>query len=89
MEWIGYLAAVIAAIWVHRDAKARGSKHPWLWAFGVLMILVVFLPLYLIFRPKKKTAGEPDAVCTGCGKPIEGNYPFCPACGQIRKKSNE
>jgi len=89
VEWIGYLLAVVAAIWVHRDAKARASKHPWLWAFGVLMILIVFLPLYLIFRPKKKAAGELVPTCSSCGKTIEGDYPFCPACGQIRKKSGE
>lgn len=82
MEWIGYLAAVIASIWVYRDAKKRESKSPWLWALGVLAVLIVFFPLYLIFRPKKKIIAEP-VPCPHCGKLVEGKPPFCSACGQI------
>lgn len=84
MEWIGYLAAVAAAIWVYRDAKERKSSSPWLWSLGVLLVLVVFFPLYLIFRPKKRNTDEP-VVCPHCNKTVEGSPPFCPACGQILK----
>lgn len=79
-EWVGYVAAMIAAVWVYRDAKQRESKRPLLWAIGVLGVLIVFLPLYLIFRPRKKTAPIP---CPHCGKMTEGKTPFCPDCGQI------
>jgi endogenous inhibitor of DNA gyrase (YacG/DUF329 family) len=84
MEWIGYIAAVAASIWVYRDAKSRYSSHPGLWAFGVLMVLIVFLPLYLWFRPKKPCTAI-SKHCPHCAKPYEGTPNFCPTCGQTLK----
>ena len=51
---IGLMIAGGVAYWVYTDAKKRESSHPILWSLGVLLLLIVFLPLYLIFRPKKK-----------------------------------
>lgn len=81
MEWIGYLAALAAAVWVYRDAKSRDSSAPWLWALSVLAIVIIFLPLYLLFRPKRLIVTP----CPYCEKPVKGNPPFCPSCGEIIK----
>ena len=51
-------------VWVHVDAKAIGSDrgqsprlvntHPRLWAAGVFLLFIVFLPLYLLARVRYK-----------------------------------
>jgi len=52
---IGLTIALLIAIWVFQDARKRYSKNsptPLLWFFGAWGLLIIFLPLYLIFRPK-------------------------------------
>ena len=50
--------AILAPVclWVYRDAARRYQSltMPLLWAIAVFLALIVFLPLYLMFRPPKK-----------------------------------
>ncbi|MEM9884293.1 MAG: hypothetical protein AAF849_00255 [Bacteroidota bacterium] len=49
---IGLLIALGVSFWVLMDAKSRGMNAT-LWAIGVLLLMIVFLPLYFIFRKPK------------------------------------
>jgi len=52
---IGFLIAFVIALSVGIDANKRyeGNVIPVLWFFGVLLMLIVFLPSYLIVRPPR------------------------------------
>lgn len=85
-EFIGFLVALGAAFWVFSDAKARGVSggKAFLWFLGTLFLLIVFLPLWLIIRPKKTFEVEVIAkpvLCAHCGKYYEAAPAFCPNCG--------
>src|SRR6056297_1703788 len=58
---IGAVAALVLAttvgsvgFWTYRDARARGSGSPVLWAVGIVFGLVLF-PLYLYRRRPERT----------------------------------
>jgi hypothetical protein len=54
---IGLSISLVLAVWVGRDASRRQTRTaPFLWALGVLLIWMLFFPLYLTKRPLK--AGE-------------------------------
>ncbi len=78
MEFIGLAIAFIVAFWVYSDAKNRGktTRKAFLWFLGVFFILILFLPLWLITRPKVK-------LCPHCGEYYEygASDVFCPRCG--------
>lgn len=83
MEYLGIFIAVIIALFVSLDAKKRYKKNspaPLFWFFGVLLLLIVFLPAYLIVRPPIASAVEPK-LCAHCGKYYEKDPLFCPNCG--------
>ncbi|HBH47334.1 MAG TPA: hypothetical protein DDX98_01760 [Bacteroidales bacterium] len=48
-NFIGIIIALVVAILVAKDAQKRGM-NAWAWAFGVFLLLIVFLPLYFILR---------------------------------------
>ena len=49
---IGLLIALAVSYWVLTDARSRGmNATPW--AIGVLLVLIVFLPLYFLMRKPK------------------------------------
>jgi len=78
---------LLIAWWVAIDARKRGySKSAALiWFLGVWLALIVFLPLYLIIRPKTPRQGAPEGetrVCPYCGKLYQGRIFYCPYCGQ-------
>lgn len=85
-EFIGFLIALAVAFWVFSDARARGKStgSAFLWCLGTLLLLIVFLPLWLILRPKKdfefKVIDKPT-LCMHCGKYYEGTPAYCPNCG--------
>ena len=54
-EIAGICIAFGTSIWVYKDAKKRGNTQPILWALGVFMLLIIFLPLYLLYRNKTTT----------------------------------
>ena len=48
---IGLVIAVVVAVWIYRDAQARGANAP-VWAiFGFLFSLITLI-VWLIVRPK-------------------------------------
>ena len=70
-EMLPVLIAFLVGFWVYRDAKRRGKTtgRAFLWFLGVFMVLIVFLPLWFITRPRKKDGDEKD----GNGKTEDGD----------------
>ncbi|MDL2280761.1 zinc ribbon domain-containing protein [Selenomonadales bacterium OttesenSCG-928-I06] len=60
---IGIVIALVAAGWVYFDAKelGKGTNDALLWALGVFLLLIVFLPLYLVVGRKKDKKEKPDS----------------------------
>lgn len=86
METIGFIISIIASIWVYNDAKKRGksSSSAFWWALGTLLIWIIFLPIWLIKRPKSEDEivyVNTPKLCSHCGKYYEGNPIYCPNCG--------
>ena len=50
-QLVGMCIAFIIAFWVYTDAEKRGMNAIG-WAIGVFLLLIVFLPWYLIRRGK-------------------------------------
>lgn len=90
MEYLLPIAfLLISAGWVYSNAKDRGSSAPGLWAAGVVLLWIVFFPLYFFLRPSKKpptpvfsTPPSPPTLCPHCGKYFAGAATFCPYCGK-------
>jgi hypothetical protein len=83
------------ALWVFFDSQKRGYSV-WkglMWAVLVFMMLIVFLPIYLITSRRKgmlqpreaQPVQEESTNCFYCGKPYQGNPNTCPNCGQNLK----
>lgn len=53
MPVIGLCIGLIAGVWTYEDARKRGmtSSSAGVWALGVWLLLILFLPLYLAGRP--------------------------------------
>jgi hypothetical protein len=59
MTLVAILIALLIAVAVYNDAKPRGMEAlPW--AIGVFLMMIIFLPLYLILRKPKITEEEID-----------------------------
>jgi hypothetical protein len=67
----GLLIAVSRWVWV--DAERRGMNPRW--AIAVGLMLIVFLPVYLLIRKPVK--------CSGCGKAIESSSELCEECEEL------
>jgi hypothetical protein len=52
---VAWAIAGVAAIAVFLDATKRGDRHATAWGAGVFLLLIVFLPLYLIRRRRSPT----------------------------------
>jgi hypothetical protein len=90
----GFVIALIAAVYVAQDANRRGMNGV-LWAIGVFLLCIVFLPLYFIVRkpllvaappgypgvPPGPPPGSQARMCPACGKYHDGTAQFCPHCG--------
>ena len=78
MQFIGLAIAFVVAFWVYSDAKNRGKTtgKAFLWFLGVFFLLILFLPLWFITRPKVK-------LCPHCGEDYEYGAAdiLCPRCG--------
>jgi hypothetical protein len=88
---VGLIIAFIAALWVHSDARKRSksSRTAYLWFLGTFLLLIVFLPLWLITRPELPRELSPTGtpqVCIHCGKHYGGNPFYCPNCGHPLKR---
>ncbi|HEX8235843.1 MAG TPA: hypothetical protein VF600_07785 [Abditibacteriaceae bacterium] len=79
--------AGIVAIWVAFDALRRGKTRgaAIAWGMGVFMVLIVFLPLYLVMRDKTMQATPVKteaAPCRYCGMAVPANAAYCPHCSR-------
>ncbi|MFO0793706.1 MAG: hypothetical protein U0586_06555 [Candidatus Brocadiaceae bacterium] len=83
MRMVGLLIAAIIAVWVYIDAKNRGYKTlPAVgWMLGVFLLMIVFLPLYLVLRGRRPKKMDILMPCKYCGKYYEGAPTYCPHCG--------
>jgi len=94
MIGIWLLIPLIVAIWVYSDARKRGKSNlsAFLWSLSVFLLLIVFLPIWLITRPK--LPGELPSVnlpqlCIYCGRYYEGTPHYCPNCGHKLKETDK
>ncbi len=62
--------------WVYVDARGRGVRRAWLFAFLTAISAVVGLVVYLIARPENAAVLQ----CPGCSREIDGGA-YCPHCG--------
>lgn len=96
MRYFIPLIHLFVALWVFYDSQKRGYTvwRGLLWSVGVFLVLVLFLPLYLIARkrreklsPQASQTFKPFAKtsCFYCGQGYEGNPDVCPHCGQNLK----
>lgn len=84
---ISLIISLFIATWVASDARRRGYSTSAVigWFIGVFFLLIVFLPLYLILRPRQSSyLGEDETakICPHCGKLFKDNPNFCPYCGE-------
>lgn len=84
---IGFLflwvtVAVALLVWLFIDAKRRYDSWgvAFLWILGILGMLIVFLPLYFIVRPRSPRKGKTVA-CPSCGRYSRSGSRFCRFCG--------
>ncbi len=96
MRYFIPLIHLLVALWVFYDSQKRGYTvwRGLLWAIGVFLLLIIFLPLYLVARKRKERlwaqARQIPRISSGtscfyCGKSYEGDPPVCPHCGQNLK----
>jgi uncharacterized paraquat-inducible protein A len=87
------LVSLIVAIWVFYDSQKWGYTvwRGLLWAIGVFLALIIFLPLYLVARKKRERLSAetqktpppaPLQVCFYCRQGYAGEPVVCPHCGQ-------
>ena len=84
MQFLGLAIAFVVAFWVYTDAKKRGKTtgKAFLWFLGVFFVLILFLPLWFITRPKVISccphcggyceSGDSDIFCSSCGVELRG-----------------
>jgi hypothetical protein len=85
---IGPVIAGVVAFFVFQDAVnwrneeiavlGQSSVSPGMWSFGVFMIMIIFLPIYLIQRSSAK--GRLMRVCPWCSQRIAIRTRVCPFC---------
>jgi hypothetical protein len=81
---LGLLVSIGVAFWVGWDARRRGMD-PGAWAAGVLLLLIVFLPLYFLFRnPILQADHSGGNYCSQCGGTLSPAAKFCTRCGRSR-----
>ena len=90
----GLAVAAVVAGWVVADAMRRGKSNgaALLWGLGVLLLLIVFLPLYLFMRWGEKPGiqvNAPTTLCQYCGLSSPGDPAYCPHCDRQLKSAEE
>ena len=85
--FFGGIIVLLIAIWVAIDANKRGMNGV-LWAIGVFLLCIVFLPLYLILRkpivaqPYGQPYPPPGSAPSPFQPPAQMYGPrFCSNCG--------
>ncbi len=88
MVYLIQVVSLVAALWTFFDSQQRGYSfgRGLLWAVGVFLLVIVFLPLYLRSRRNMEMArAEADQSlksCFYCRQPYQGRPSACPHCGQ-------
>jgi hypothetical protein len=87
-QQIALFAAAAVAIWVYMDAKKNNYTTPMSigWMLGVFMLMIVFLPFYLIVKAKRAKRPVMSAACEHCSKVYFGSPNYCPHCGHLVRK---
>jgi hypothetical protein len=68
---------VLLPTWVYVDARERGMRRAYLFAFLTVLSSLVGLVVYLISRPEDARTLS----CPGCAREVNGGA-FCPHCGR-------
>jgi hypothetical protein len=79
----GFIIVLLIAIWVATDANKRGMNGV-LWAIGVFLLCIVFLPVYLIVRKPllvQQPYGYPPPGTAPYNTPPAAGQHFCSNCG--------
>jgi hypothetical protein len=84
-QQIALFAAAAVAIWVYMDAKKNNYTTPMSigWMLGVFMLMIVFLPFYLIVKAKRVKRPVMSTACEHCSKVYFGSPNYCPHCGHL------
>jgi len=80
---IGFITSIIwivIAIWVHRDARARGDINGGLWLLMVLITGIIGLMIWLLIRPPIQKAM--DYSCDACKTSCSYGQKYCNNCGK-------
>jgi hypothetical protein len=72
-----FLLWLLLPTWVYVDARGRGLRRAWLFAFLTALSGPIGLLVYLIARPETPAA----LTCPGCSREVDGGS-YCPHCGQ-------
>ena len=78
--WV--LAAALMAHYVYSDARARGASNPVLWAAGTFLLAIVFLPAWLLTRPRHVPATDGPRRCPFCVEAVQPAAAVCMHCGK-------
>lgn len=72
----------LAAVWVYFNARKRydSAGKPFLWALGVFLMLIIFLPLYFVMRPRPLEERK-VIYCESCGEYNPVTSAYCKHCG--------
>jgi hypothetical protein len=85
---IAILFNLMVTAWVYRDATKRGegTARALVSATAVCLLMIIFLPVYLLTRPPLPRATGRPTLCSTCGKYAEAisGSAFCPLCGANR-----
>ena len=86
MVFLLHLISIPVAFWVYEDARKQKLScfTAVLWAVGVFVQLLIFLPLYVIFG-RKKTYGKfygSDDIIDVKATVVEEDYVKCQSCGK-------
>ncbi|ODS33401.1 MAG: hypothetical protein SCARUB_01438 [Candidatus Scalindua rubra] len=89
-QQIALFIAAGVAVWVYIDAKKNGYSTPAAigWMLGVFLLMIVFLPIYLIMKAKRAKRPQLSTSCEFCRKHYYGNPNYCPHCGHMVRKIN-
>jgi len=73
----------LAAVWVYFNARKRyeSAGTAFLWALGVFLMLIIFLPLYFIVRPRPLEEQRAVVYCKSCGQYNPMGSEYCKHCG--------
>ena len=101
---VSLLIAAFAAYWVFNDSRRLGHETgtSLMWTLGTFAFMFLFLPLYLVFGRKPKSAKRPADVidiaavpveetmsCPMCGGRVKEDFKTCPYCGYTLKPKCE